>query len=67
MESGKDRILYVFNHGQTPAASTVALQGGWRAIDLITDKPFAAVAVEGNTRFDVSVSARDVRVLHLTQ
>lgn len=67
MESGKDRILYVFNHGQTPAASTVALQGGWRAIDLITDKPFAAVAVEGNTRFDVRVSARDVRVLHLTQ
>jgi beta-galactosidase len=66
MESGKDRILYVFNHGQAAAASTVTLQGRWRATDLIAEKPFPATAVEDATHFDLRLGGRDVQVLRLT-
>jgi beta-galactosidase len=65
VESGGDRILYVFNHGLAPAASQIGVEGSWRAVDLMTDKPFPAKAAGGATQFDVRLAPRGVQVLHL--
>jgi hypothetical protein len=67
VDTGPDRVLFVFNHGQTPAASRVGVKGSWRAVDLVTEKPFVAAESDGATRFDIRLASRDVKVLRLTR
>jgi beta-galactosidase len=66
VNSGRDRILYVFNHGDAPSTSLVGVKGSWRAVDLVTDRLFPAKTAGGVTQFDVRLAPRAVQVLHLT-
>jgi len=66
LESGADRLLFVFNHGDAPADLTVRLKtlnGQWAGSDLVTGEP---VALETPLGVQARIAARDVRVVHLT-
>jgi len=68
LESGSDRLLFVFNHEKTAANASVALRlagGAFTATDLLEDRPVATVgkgeSIEVNLRLDPGM----VGVVHL--
>jgi beta-galactosidase len=69
LDSGADRIVFVFNHNQKAADTDVAVRTSraWNAVDLVTGKPVTLAQSGGILRLDRRLDAGDVWVLRLIQ
>lgn len=43
LESGADRLLFVFNHEKTATDTTISIPGPYNALDLVEDRPVPAL------------------------
>jgi beta-galactosidase GanA len=69
VESGAERLVFVFNHAPVPATSTVGLRltsGDVRVTDLVTGEDVEMLRTASGLEWAASVPARDVRVLRIT-
>ncbi len=69
LESGVDRLVFVFNHGKQATQATVSLHvppGTFRATDMSADKPVALVRIGEKIRFETRLDADGVQVLRLS-
>ncbi|MBN9659566.1 MAG: beta-galactosidase [Acidobacteria bacterium] len=69
LESGTDRLVFVFNHTGKPVESTVRLtmpSGAFQALDLITAGSVALQSAPQSVEFQVRLDPNAVRVLKLS-
>jgi beta-galactosidase len=69
VESGGERLVFIFNHSDAPAASTVTLpppDGAVRTTDLVTDEDVEMRSSAAGLEWQGTLPARDVRVLRIT-
>ena len=68
LESGRDRLVFVFNHGSQETAASVempAIASAYDAADLISGKPVDVVVDAGRLRMHNRIGPRDVWVVSL--
>lgn len=68
VESGKDVVLFLFNHAKQPAKSDVWLQrpaGEYLATDVVDGRPVAMKRASDGVTMSVELPASDVRVLRI--
>jgi beta-galactosidase len=68
-ESGRETLVFVFNHGGAPARGEVTIArpaGRYTAVDLVSGKPVALTRAGDAVAFRVDLPARDVLVLRVT-
>jgi beta-galactosidase len=58
LESGRDRLAFVFNHGAQPATISLQMRGDWAAVDLVSGEAVRELSEQ--------LAARDVWVLRLS-
>jgi beta-galactosidase GanA len=69
VESGRDLLVFAFNHGAEAVAATVGLRapaGSYRATDLVTGKQMETSLSGGHIMMRGQIGPRDVRVVRLT-
>lgn len=68
LESGPDRLVFVFNHAPQAVGSMVRLRlpGAWQAEDLARPAPVALRSAAGTVEFAVHLAPSQVRVLKLS-
>jgi beta-galactosidase len=70
VETARDTLIFLFNHGGTPARSEVFLRrpaGTYAATDLADAQPIPLEHVEGGVTIAAAIAPSSVRVLHLSQ
>jgi beta-galactosidase len=70
LESGREVLLFLFNHGKDTAASDVWLQrggGDFTAVDLVTGERVALSSSNGGVAANVRLAAGGVQVLRIAQ
>ncbi|HTT64874.1 MAG TPA: beta-galactosidase [Bryobacteraceae bacterium] len=68
LESGRDKLVFVFNHGSQETAASVempAIASAYDAADLISGKPVDVVVDAGRLRMHNRIGPRDVWVVRL--
>ena len=65
LESGSDRLVFVFNHGSEEAAATVRLAVGASATDIVTGKPVELARDGDRSVMRGRIGARDVWVVRI--
>jgi beta-galactosidase len=68
LESGRDQLVFVFNHAAAPATATVRLQlprAGRSVHDLLSGEAASVTATASGVEWRGTLPARDVRVLHV--
>jgi beta-galactosidase len=69
LQSGKDRLLFAFNHGKQQASPTIrlaAVAGKVRARDLIADSEMPVKTDGKSVSFTCAIMPGDVRVIHFS-
>jgi len=69
LDSGSDRLVFVFNHSKQAAQSHVSIRmaaGNYSAVDLVTDSPVALERNAASIRFQTSLKPDGVRVLKVS-
>jgi hypothetical protein len=69
LDSGSDRLVFVFNHAAKPATGTVTLRGVpvGEAEDLVSAQRVALAAADGGAAWSGTIGPRDVRVLRVAR
>lgn len=69
LESGRDRLVFVFNHSRADVDGIVSLTlpgSPWSALNLLTGAPVSLTHRGGRSQFAVKLEPDGVQVLHLT-
>jgi hypothetical protein len=69
-ESGKDALLFLFNHGGAAARPDVAFRrpaGDYDAMDLVEGRPVALTRTADGIRMNVELQPGAVRVMRITR
>ena len=67
LDSGRDRLVFVFNHGEKQIDASVSMPTGASATDIVTGQPVALAPAEGRVGMRGRIGARDVWVVRVTQ
>jgi beta-galactosidase len=68
LESGKDTLLFVFNHAKEPARSEVWLQrprANYRAVDLVSGREAMVASADGGVSVAMELPAAGVKVMRI--
>jgi hypothetical protein len=68
IESGRDHLVFVFNHAEAPAAATLRMRvplAGRSVQDLVSGDAVSVTAVADGFEWRATLPALDVRVLHV--
>lgn len=66
LESGADRLVFVFNHSKQAVQTPVSIRlgaGDWSAVDLVTERPVALERTGSAIRFETKLRPDGVNVL----
>jgi beta-galactosidase len=69
LESGRDTLLFVFNHGKQPIEPAISLRlrgKRYQAVDLVTARPVDVSAQDGLVKLRAPIAAEDVWVVKLS-
>jgi beta-galactosidase len=69
LESGNDRLVFVFNHSKQAVETQVSIRlgaGTWSAVDLVTDKPVALEHSGSDVRFQTKLGPDGVMALKVS-
>jgi beta-galactosidase len=70
LESGADRLVFVFNHAKQPVDAPVSIRLGvseWSAVDLVDQKPVALDRAGSVIRFQSKIASDGVQTLKFTR
>jgi hypothetical protein len=69
LESGRDVLVFVFNHGKQPIAPTVSIrlrERSYSGLDLVAAKPVEVVEEAGRIKLHGPIAPEDVWVVKLS-
>jgi beta-galactosidase len=68
LETGRDVLVFVFNHSKRPIEPTIGLrlkERSYRGVDLVTGQPIAVSEAGGRIQIQAPMDAEEVRVVRL--